>query len=115
MMFCVFGVVEAQTRMRKSEIERIKRDTAYFFGENSLASTQEEAFELSMASLYQDIVGKCNADAIYLGSGSQREQLLKIIETFAKQHEDEESDDSCRDCDLQNRISLSCNVRLGRV
>lgn len=82
MMFCVFGVVEAQTRMRKSEIERIKRDTAYFFGENSLASTQEEAFELSMASLYQDIVGKCNADAIYLGSGSQREQLLKIIETY---------------------------------
>ena len=41
--------------------------------------------------------------------------VIFILETFAKQHEDEESDDSCRDCDLQNRISLSCNVRLGRI
>ena len=81
LLFISFSVA-AQNRSKKFDFDAIKSDTTYFWGANEVVNDQDEAFELSVNELYNNIANKCKADAIYVGKGDQKTQLRQIIKTF---------------------------------
>ena len=78
-----FLIVSAQSRSKKADIEVIKNDPSYYWGESEVMDSQDEALENAYASLYSNIAKKCKASAIYVGKEEQSVQLVKIISTFS--------------------------------
>ena len=78
-----FLMVSAQSRSKKADIEVIKSDPSYYWGESEVMDSQDEALENAYASLYSNIAKKCKASAIYVGKEEQSVQLVKIISTFS--------------------------------
>ena len=67
---------------KRISIDDIKRDTSYYWGQSPILDFQDEAMEISINNLYENIANNCNANAIYAGTGEQKDQLMKIIATF---------------------------------
>ena len=83
LLFILSFSAVSQNRNKKFNYEAIKSDTTYFWGfYNEVLQDQDEALELSVNELYDNIASNCKADAIYVGKGDQKTQLNQIIKTF---------------------------------
>lgn len=76
-------VLMAQGKGKKFDIQDIKNDTIYYYGESAVFDNEEDAIKASIENLYLNIANKCKPNAIYTGNEDQKSQLKKIIETFA--------------------------------
>lgn len=75
-------VLMAQGKGKKFDIQDIKNDTIYYYGESAVFDNEEDAIKASIENLYLNIANKCKPNAIYTGNEDQKIQLKKIIETF---------------------------------
>ena len=84
LMLIVLSIsVNAQSKNRKFDVETIKNDTTYYWGESEIVSSEDKALEIATEKLFNDIAAKCNPDAIYVCAGEQKTQLYNIIKTFS--------------------------------
>lgn len=75
-------VLPAQNKGKKFNIQTIKNDTLYYYGESEVFDSEEEAMKASMENLYFNIANNCKPNAIYTSDEDQKSQLQKIIKTF---------------------------------
>ena len=75
-------VLMAQGKGKRFDIQDIKNDTIYYYGESAVFDNEEDAIKASIENLYLNIANKCKPNAIYTGNEDQKIQLKKIIETF---------------------------------
>ena len=87
-----FLMVSAQNKAKKANIETIKSDPTYYWGESEVMESQDEAIECAYANLYSNIAKKCKPEAIYVGKEEQSVQLLKIISTFSDKIKEKSSE-----------------------
>ncbi|MDY6435953.1 MAG: hypothetical protein SPK72_00065, partial [Bacteroidales bacterium] len=53
-------------QMKPKEVDAIKSDTTLYWGLSRVCNTLEEATDMSMDELYENIAKNCNSHAIYL-------------------------------------------------
>lgn len=75
--------VNAQSKNKKFDVELIKNDTTYYWGESAVVSSEDKALEIATEKLFNDIATKCDPDAIYVCAEDQKTQLNNIIKTFS--------------------------------
>ena len=75
-------ILMSQNKGKKFDVQAIKNDTLYYYGESAVFETEEEAVEASLKNLFQNIANNCRPNAIYGGTEDQKSQLNKIISTF---------------------------------
>ena len=75
-------VLPAQNKGKKFNVQTIKNDTLYYYGESEVFDSEEEAMKASMENLYFNIANNCKPNAIYTSDEDQKSQLQKIIKTF---------------------------------
>ncbi len=75
-------VLPAQNKGKKIDIQSIKNDTLYYYGESAVFDSEDDAISASMENLYQNIANRCKPNAIYAGNEDTKVQLQKIIKTF---------------------------------
>ena len=78
----LFLSLSAQSKSKKFDIQTIKNDTTYYWGESNVVNSEDKALELSMQNMYRNIAANCHPNAIYVCAEDQKTQLLNIINTF---------------------------------
>ena len=75
--------LNAQSKNKKFDVQSIKSDTTYYWGESAVFDEEADAMEASMNNLFVNIANNYKASAIYLSDEDQKTQLKKIIATFS--------------------------------
>ncbi len=74
-------------QMKPKEVDAIKSDTTLYWGLSRVCNTLEEATDMSMDELYENIAKNCNSHAIYLANNGDN-QLENIVKTFKERIDD---------------------------
>ena len=65
-------ILMSQNKGKKFDVQAIKNDTLYYYGESAVFETEEEAVEASLKNLFQNIANNCRPNAIYGGTEDQK-------------------------------------------
>ena len=90
LFFCLFSYANAQNKNLNKNVEKIKSDTTYYYGESEVLNSLDKASEASINSLYSNIAANIAADAhiLYFGSDDPYEYLKNIIKSFENEIND---------------------------
>lgn len=77
-----FFVTDINAKTEKFDIDDIKNDTTYFWGVTPTLSSDNEAYDMALQELYENIAYNCGATAIYIGDKEHHVQLKNVISTF---------------------------------
>lgn len=75
-------VSNAQRRSDKFDVESIKKDHTYYWGQSKVLDTQDKAIDESINELYDNILKNCDANPVIYTNDDHSEHLRKILSTF---------------------------------